>query len=89
MDREVHETPFQALEIISIDRVPVVLETKKKSRVPMASLKDAKAIVDSRIPNEDWGKVIEVREKQDKIDLGFGSPSSDHVGSGPTMLKGK
>ena len=29
VDGEIHETPFQVLEIISIDRVPTVLEEKK------------------------------------------------------------
>ena len=55
----------------------------------MVSLKNAKAIVDSGIPNEDWGKVVEVHQKKDKSRLGFGSSFSDCVGTGPTMLKGK
>ena len=63
VDGEVHETPFQAMEIIFIGRVPVVLETKKKYGVPMASLKDSMAIMELVIPNEDRGKVIEVLEK--------------------------
>ena len=55
----------------------------------MVSLRDAKAIVESGIPNEDWGKVIEVREKQDKSGLGFGSSFLDRVGTSPIVPKGK
>ena len=46
VDGEVHETPFQALEIIFVDRVPTMLETTKKSGVPMVSLRDDKAIME-------------------------------------------
>ena len=89
VDGEVHETPFQALEIVSVDRVPTMLENTQKYGVPLVSLRDAKAIVESGVSNGDWGKVIEVREKQDKSGLGFRSPFSDHVGTNPIMLKGK
>ncbi|KAL5098311.1 hypothetical protein RYX36_002638, partial [Vicia faba] len=69
--------------------VPAMLETTKKYEVPMVSLRDAKAIVESVIPNDNWGKVVEVCKKKDKSELGFRSSFSDHVGTGPTLLKWK
>ncbi|XP_058726007.1 uncharacterized protein LOC131597320 [Vicia villosa] len=67
-DREMHETPFQALEIVSVDRFPV-FEGKKKSEVPLSSLSHAKALLEAGVPRDAWGKVIDVREKQDKFGL--------------------
>ena len=46
----------------------------------MASLNDARAIVESGVPNEDWGKVIEVCEKWDKFGLGYQPSSSVQAG---------
>ena len=40
VEGEVQELPFQAPEIVTVDKVPVV--ERKKSEIPLASLKDAK-----------------------------------------------
>ncbi|XP_058764547.1 uncharacterized protein LOC131638004 [Vicia villosa] len=74
VEREVHETPFQALEIVSVDRFPVV-ENKKEPGAPLSSLNDAKAFLEAGVPHGAWGKLIDVYEKQDKYGLGY-QPSS-------------
>ena len=59
----------------------------KKSEAPMASLKDAKALIEARSPHDGWGKLIEVPEKKDRYCLGYQPSSSVKVGLVP--LKGK
>ena len=86
VDGEVYETPFQALEIVSVDRLPVVKEEKKPD-APLSSLSDAKALLEAGIPHDGWGKVIEVVEKRDRCGLGYQPSSSTQAGL--TLLKGK
>ncbi|XP_058787550.1 uncharacterized protein LOC131661907 [Vicia villosa] len=76
VEGEVQETPFQALEIVSIDRLPVV-ESKREPGAPLSSLNDAKAFLEAGVPQGAWGKLIEVYEKRDKYGLGYQlSPST-------------
>ena len=46
--------PFQAMEIVSVDKLPVM--EGKKYEAPMASLNDAKAIMEARSPHDGWEK---------------------------------
>ena len=70
VEGEIHETPFQALEIVSVDRIPVVKD-EKKSEAPLSSLIDAKALVEAGVPHGGWGKVVEVTEKRDRFGIGY------------------
>ncbi|XP_058764021.1 uncharacterized protein LOC131637455 [Vicia villosa] len=74
VEGEVQETPFQALEIVSVDRLPVV-ENKRGPGAPLSSLNDAKAFLEAGVPHGPWGKLIDVYEKRDKYGLGY-QPSS-------------
>ena len=85
VEGEVQEFPFQALEIVTVDKFPVV--EGKKSEAPMASLKDDKALIEARSPHNGWGKLIEVPEKKDHCGLGYQPPSS--VEASLVSLKGK
>ena len=85
VEGEVQELPFQALEIVTVDKFPVV--ECKKSEIPLASLKDAKALIEARPPHDSWGKLIEVPEKKDRFGLGY-QPSSS-VQAGWVPLKGQ
>ena len=86
VEGEIHETPFQALEIVSVDRFPVVKE-EKKSEAPLSSLIDAKALVEAGIPHGGWGKIVEVTEKRDKFGIGY-QPSSSTLAIVTPPLKG-
>ena len=77
--------PFQALEIVTVDKIPVM--ECKKTEIPLASLKDAKALIEARPPHDSWGKLIEVSEKRDRSGLGY--QLSPIVQASLVTLKGK
>ncbi|XP_050875850.1 uncharacterized protein LOC127079506 [Lathyrus oleraceus] len=78
VDGEITETPFQSLEVVNMMAVQQTLETPK-SGPSMASWQGAKAVMESENA-QDWGKVVEVREKQGKFGLGY-DPSSNETGN--------
>jgi hypothetical protein len=65
VEGEIHETPCQAFEAVSVDKIPL-----RKGEVSMASYKQAQAIVKSGHP-EGWGRVLELPTQTDKRGLGF------------------
>lgn len=69
VDGETIETPFQALEVVSVVGAHPV-EEQQKSELSMASWKGAKVIVG--VGNiEGWGKVLELPENKDRFRLGY------------------
>jgi hypothetical protein len=78
VDGEITETPFQSLEVVNMMVVQQTLETPK-SGSSMTSWQGAKAVMESENA-QDWGKVVEVREKRDKFGLGY-DPSSNKAGN--------
>ena len=56
VEGEVQEFPFQALEIVTVDKLPIM--EGKKSESPMAYLNDDKALLEARSPHDGWGKWI-------------------------------
>ncbi|XP_050915885.1 uncharacterized protein LOC127130978 [Lathyrus oleraceus] len=61
VDGEITETPFQSLEVVNMMVVQQTLEVPK-SGPSMASWQGAKAVMESE-DAQDWGKVVEVKEK--------------------------
>ncbi|XP_050908987.1 uncharacterized protein LOC127122740 [Lathyrus oleraceus] len=78
VDGEITETPFQSLEVVNMIAIQQTLDTSK-SGPSMASWQGAKAVMESENA-QDWGKVVEVKEKRDKFGLGY-DPSSNKVGN--------
>lgn len=78
VDGEITETPFQSLEVVNVMVIQQTSETPK-SGPSMASWQGDKVIMESENA-QDWGKVVEVREKWDKFGLGY-EPSSNEAGS--------
>lgn len=68
VEREVHETPFQAFEAIQM--IKTSRSEDKKPAVSMSSLEDARAVAKNGHP-EGWGRVLDLSPKFDKLDLGF------------------
>ncbi|XP_050875985.1 uncharacterized protein LOC127079647 [Lathyrus oleraceus] len=84
VDGEITETPFQSLEVVNMMAIQQTLETPK-SGPSMASWQGAKAVMESE-DAQDWGKVVEVKEKRDKFGLGY-DPSSHKAGNQPDKEK--
>jgi hypothetical protein len=84
VDGEITETPFQSLEVVNMMAIQQTLETPK-SGSSMASWQGAKVVMESENA-QDWGKVVEVKEKRDKFGLGY-DPSSHKVGNQPDKEK--
>src|ERR1044072_5688729 len=81
---EVHETLFQALEIVG--NVQKEIKTAEKPNGNMTRWQDVKALIEAGNP-EGWGTVINIAEKKDKSGLGY-QPSSRISGSAE-MGKGR
>ncbi|XP_050876657.1 uncharacterized protein LOC127080379 [Lathyrus oleraceus] len=78
VDGEITETSFQSLEVANMMAIQQTLETSK-SGPSMASWQGAKAVMESKNA-QDWGKLVEVKEKRDKFGLGY-DPSSNKAGN--------
>ncbi|XP_050877660.1 uncharacterized protein LOC127081452 [Lathyrus oleraceus] len=68
VEGEIHETPFQAFEVVHAIKIPHVKE--KKPEISMSSFKQAQAVMESEHP-EGWGRVLELPTRKDKCGLGF------------------
>ncbi|XP_050916439.1 uncharacterized protein LOC127131569 [Lathyrus oleraceus] len=68
VEGEIHETPFQAFDVVHAIKIPHVEE--KKLEISMSSFKQAQAIMESGHP-EGWGRVLELPTQKDKCGLGF------------------
>jgi hypothetical protein len=84
VDGEITETPFQSLEVVNMMAIQQTLEAPK-SGPSMASWQGAKVVMESE-DAQDWGKVVEVKEKRDKFGLGY-DPSSHKAGNQPDKEK--
>ena len=69
VEGEIHETPFQAFEIVHTVNIPPLVQ-KRKLETFMPSLKDARVVVENGNP-EGWGQVLDVTPKFNKFGLGF------------------
>jgi hypothetical protein len=65
---EVHETLFQALEVVG--NVQKEVKTTERPRGNITRWQDVKALIEAGNP-EGWGTVISVEEKKDKCGLGY------------------
>lgn len=68
VEGEIHETPFQAFDIVHAIKIPHVEE--KKLEISMSSFKQAQAVVEFGHP-EGWCRVLELPTQKDKCGLGF------------------
>jgi hypothetical protein len=81
---EVHETLFQALEIVG--NVQKEVKTAEKPRGNITRWQDVKALIEAGNP-EGWGTVINVAEKKDRNGLGY--QSSSRISGSAEMGKGR
>lgn len=68
VEGEIHETPFQAFDVVHAIKIPHIEE--KKQKISMSSFKQAQAVVESGDP-EGWGRVLELPTQKDKCGLEF------------------
>lgn len=68
VEGEVHETPFQAFEVVQVVNIPC--PEVKKSEMSLSSLKVVKAMIEAGHP-EGWGRVLDLPPKFDKLGLNY------------------
>lgn len=78
VDSEITETPLQSLEVVNVMAIQQTSELPK-SEPFMASWQGVKVAIENGNA-QDWGKVVEVREKRDKFHLGY-EPLLDEAGN--------
>lgn len=69
--RKIHETPFQAFEVVSVVMVPPTKETKNVE-FPMVSWNNARIMIEAGHP-EGWGRALELLVNKDHSSLGYRS----------------
>lgn len=73
VEGEVHETPFQAFEVVQMINIPC--PEVKKPVVSISSLKDVKVMIETGHP-EGWGRVLDLPPMFNKMDLGYTPPKT-------------
>ncbi|XP_050877554.1 uncharacterized protein LOC127081325 [Lathyrus oleraceus] len=69
---EMREVPFQSFEVINVEMVCPAKDESKDAEYPMASLKDALAIIKDGHP-QGWGRLLELPANKDRTGLGYNS----------------
>lgn len=86
VEGEIHETPFQAFEVVNMEMTPPV-KVAPDTKLYVASWKDAKTIIQDGHPTG-WGRVLDFPVNKDISGLGFRSLQSTQKHGSANANKG-